>query len=160
MTVYEIRGMKKEDIPQIARIEKLVFSAPWTEVAFRSELEDNAMALYLVLTDEAQPDNVLAYGGVWKIFDEGHITNIAVSQDYRWLGIGQFLCEALIRAAARRGLRLLTLEVREGNQAARSMYRKLGFTEAGRRRGYYQTPIEDAILMTREAAHGDEYIGL
>jgi len=139
--------MTLEDIPQIARIEKMVFPAPWTEVAFRSELEDNAMALYLVLTNEALPGVVLAYGGLWKIFDEGHITNIAVLPAAQGKQLGKLLLHAMIQWAWANDLSHLTLEVRTNNHKAINLYKKSGFVEAGIRPGYYNAGKEDALVM-------------
>ena len=147
MTSYEIRSMTEKDIPQIARIEKQVFPAAWSEVAFRSELHDNAMAMYLVLTEESQPDKVLAYCGLWKIFDEGHITNIAVTPKSQGKKLGKMLLHAMIQWAWSNDLSHMTLEVRVNNHVAINMYKKAGFVEAGIRPGYYSEGKEDAIIM-------------
>ncbi|MCL1848267.1 MAG: ribosomal protein S18-alanine N-acetyltransferase [Clostridiales bacterium] len=146
MASYEIRSMTEEDIPQIARIERMVFPSPWSEAAFRSELRDNAMAMYLVLTEETHPDKVLAYAGVWKIFDEGHITNIAVLPEVQGRKLGKMILHAVIQWAWANGMNHLTLEVRESNFIAISLYTKSGFKEAGVRPGYYGG-TEDALVM-------------
>jgi ribosomal-protein-alanine N-acetyltransferase len=147
--------MVEKDIPQIAAIEKLVFPAPWSEAAFRSELEDNALAMYLVLVDEAMPEEVLGYGGVWKIFDEGHITNIAVHPRAQGKKLGKMLLYAIIHWAWANDLKHLTLEVRLNNHVAINLYKKAGFREAGKRPGYYDDGREDALVMwlRRDASH-------
>ena len=61
----------------------LCFTVPWSEQAFLDELQKNPTARYFVLLNKANPSQVIAYGGYWKIFDEGHITNIAVHPDWR-----------------------------------------------------------------------------
>jgi len=147
MTSYEIRTMTAQDIPQIAQIEKAVFSSPWSEAAFRSELEDNAMALYLVLTDDRQPDVILGYCGLWKIFDEGHITNIAVLPEHQGKKLGKMLLHAMINWAWSNEMNHVTLEVRVGNDRAITLYKKTGFVEAGVRPGYYDAGREDALIM-------------
>lgn len=147
MTSYEIRSMTENDIPQIARIEKMVFPAPWSEAAFRSELHDNAMAMYLVLADEEKPDEVLAYGGMWKIFDEGHITNIAVTPEAQGKKLGKMLLYAMIQWAWANNLSHVTLEVRINNYVAINLYEKTGFINAGIRPGYYDNGNEDAMVM-------------
>ena len=147
MTAYEIRGMEEQDIPQIAAIEKMVFPSPWSEAAFRSEWEDNAMAIYLVLAEEAKPDEVLAYCGLWKIFDEGHITNIAVCPDAQGKKLGKMLLHAMIQWSWANGLSHMTLEVRVDNHRAINLYKKAGFEEAGIRPGYYDGGREDALVM-------------
>jgi ribosomal-protein-alanine N-acetyltransferase len=147
MAAYEIRGMREEDIPQIAAIEKLVFPTPWSEAAFRSELKDNALAAYLVLVAEDRPRRVLAYGGLWKIFDEGHITNIAVRPEAQGKQLGRLLVHAMIRWAWAQGLSHMTLEVRLSNRRAIDLYKRAGFREAGVRPAYYEENHEDALIM-------------
>ena len=154
MTSYEIRSMTEQDIPQMAEIEKMVFPSPWSEAAFRSEWEDNLMAVYLVLADENCPDKVLAYGGLWKIFDEGHITNVAVRPEEQGKKLGRMLLHALIQWSWANGIRRMTLEVRTGNQKAIGLYEKAGFREAGVRPGYYDEGREDALIMWLERADG------
>jgi ribosomal-protein-alanine N-acetyltransferase len=139
--------MTEDDIPQIARIEKMVFPAPWSEAAFRSELNDNAMAMYLVLADEGRPDEVLAYGGLWKIFDEGHITNIAVTPGAQGKKLGKMLLHAMIQWAWANDLSHMTLEVRIDNDVAINLYKKAGFIDAGTRPGYYDDGATDAMVM-------------
>ena len=149
MTAYDIRLMRENDIPQIAAIEKLVFPSPWSAAALKSELEDNVMANYLVLVEpEEDPEaveKVLGYCGIWKIFDEGHITNIAVHPDHQKLG--RFLLRAMMEWCKANGLAHMTLEVRPSNSRALALYKKFGFEEAGRRKGYYEENNEDAIIM-------------
>ena len=151
MTAYDIRLMQEKDIPQIAEIEKLVFPSPWSAAALKSELEDNVMANYLVLVepgeDPAAGEKVLGYGGIWKIFDEGHITNIAVHPDYQGKKLGRFLLYAMMDWCRANGLAHMTLEVRPSNQRALALYKKTGFEEVGRRKGYYEENNEDAIIM-------------
>ena len=147
MTSYEIRSMTQSDIPQIARIEKMVFPSPWSEAAFRSELNDNAMAVYLILADEAKPEEVLAYGGLWKIFDEGHITNIAVRPQDQGKKLGKLILHAMVQWAWANDLSHVTLEVRINNDRAISLYKKAGFQDAGIRPGYYDDGAEDAMVM-------------
>ncbi|MDR1193572.1 MAG: ribosomal protein S18-alanine N-acetyltransferase [Peptococcaceae bacterium] len=147
MAGYEIRTMTQEDIPQIVAIERLVFPTPWSAAAFRSELEDNGMALYLILTAAADPATVLAYGGLWKIFDEGHITNVAVHPAHQGKKLGRFLIHAMIAWAWANGISHVTLEVRPGNQRAIALYKSVGFQEAGLRPGYYEDTREDALIM-------------
>jgi len=148
--------MERRHLEAVAELEGRCFSEPWSFESFLSETE-NPIAVYLVAEQDGQ---AAGYAGMHVILGEGHITNVAVSPEFRRRGIGRRLCEGLIRKAARRSLRSLTLEVRASNFAAQDMYRRLGFAEVGRRKGYYQTPDEDAILMTREAETGDEYFGI
>ena len=90
---------------------------------------------------------VIAYAGAWIIFEESHITNIAVDQAYRGQGIGETLTRALIQYAANLGVDYMTLEVRRSNLVAQGMYEKLGFIKLGVRKRYYTDNQEDALLM-------------
>ena len=90
---------------------------------------------------------VIGYAGAWMIFEEGHITNIAIRQDCRGQGVGEALTQALVQYAANLGVQYITLEVRRSNLIAQNMYRKLGFEKLGVRKCYYPDNQEDAFLM-------------
>ena len=133
-------------------IERQVFPTPWSEEAFLGEVRNNALAVYLVLVEENQgQEQLLAYGGLWKIFDEGHITNVAVHPGYRRRHIGEALVKVLLEEASTSGIRQFTLEARVSNEPAIRLYRKFGFREAGVRKGYYEDNNEDALIMWAEA---------
>jgi ribosomal-protein-alanine N-acetyltransferase len=138
-----IRDMKREDINQVYEIECESFSEPWTENALYNELS-NPNAIYLVISKN---EEVIAYAGMWKIFDEGHITNIAVKKIYRQNGFGRLLTEKLIEKGTSIGVSKYTLEVRESNTSAIKMYRKIGFKEVGIRKDFYDKPRENAYIM-------------
>src|SRR5690606_22095041 len=107
----------------------------WTREAFLLELTKNLLAKYIV----AEVDGlVVGYGGVWLIIDEGHVTNIAVDEKYRNMGIGSKIMEGLIQLCIDRNIASMTLEVRKSNEAAKALYKKFGFKEYGIRKGYYQ----------------------
>ncbi len=139
-----IREMEIDDLSQVMEIENATFAVPWTEMGYFSFLmrEDT---LFLVAEEEGK---ILGYCGLLMVLDEGDITNVAVEKSRRGQGIGEALVRELAARAARRGIALLHLEVRQSNQAARGLYRKLGFLEDGLRKGYYEEPREDAVLMT------------
>jgi ribosomal-protein-alanine N-acetyltransferase len=90
---------------------------------------------------------VIAYAGAWMIFEEAHITNIAVREDCRGQGIGETLTKALIQYAANLGVQYMTLEVRKSNLIAQGMYQALGFETLSVRKRYYPDDQEDALLM-------------
>ncbi len=96
----------------------------------------------------AQGQYIFGFAGMWFLADEAHIINIAVWEKHRRQGIGEALLIALIELACELDARLITLEVRASNTAARSLYAKYGFTQVGVRRGYYTDNREDGILMT------------
>lgn len=141
-----IREMKFEDLDDIIEIENNSFSAPWSRKSFESELL-NRMALYNCLEYD---DKVVAYVGLWKIYDEGHITNVAVLPSYRGLGLSKLLLNNLFEICKNNGIVRLTLEVRESNLVALNLYQHIGFISSGRRPRYYSNPIEDAIIMWKE----------
>ena len=143
---YKLVPMDRELVPQIAELERLSFSVPWTEEMLLEELESMTGSV-IVAVDKDQ--NVLGYASLTVVLDEGYINNLAVQRKYRRMGLGSDLLGVFIRFAQAQKLSFLTLEVRDTNLAARSLYGKFGFREVGRRKNYYDQPREDAILMTR-----------
>ncbi|MBN1777398.1 MAG: ribosomal protein S18-alanine N-acetyltransferase [Clostridiales bacterium] len=143
--MISIRRMTKNDIKAVHDIEMDTFSVPWPEPSFHHELEQNPAARYLVAAED--DGTVVAYAGAWMVFEEGHITNIAVKQEFRGRGIGRALTRALIQYAANLGVQYMTLEVRKSNFVAQRMYRELGFENLSVRKRYYPDNQEDAILM-------------
>jgi ribosomal-protein-alanine N-acetyltransferase len=134
-------------LQEIAALERECFSIPWSASMFEEELKSTLAHYFVALQD----GEVIGYAGMWKILDEGHITNIAVSPRCRTRGIGGKLLETLISLAAQFQLSVLLLEVRESNAAARSLYAKRGFVQTGLRKGYYHDNHENAVLMTLTA---------
>jgi len=130
----EISYMTLEDIDDVMVVEKLSFTIPWSKNALIEEVLNNRMAIYITAKVNGK---AIGYAGMWKIFDEGHITNIAVHPEYRQNGIGSRLVEKLVDIAKERGIVKMTLEVRKSNLAAQALYCKYGFKEMGLRKGYY-----------------------
>lgn len=144
---YTIVPMNTSHIPQVEEIERACFPDPWSKKLLEDLLaEEHALTLAAVAGDGA----VLGYVSLSWVLDEGYINNVAVRPDCRRMGIATALLEALRRQGLEKGLSFLTLEVRESNRGARTLYAGLGFAEAGQRRGYYLHPKEDAIIMTLE----------
>lgn len=138
-----IRRMEERDIPRVAELEQLCFSTPWSEHSLRESL---ARPEYLFLVEETD-GKVTAYGGLLKVMEEGDVTNIAVHPDYRLKGSGTRITEALLEEGRKCGMTAFTLEVRVSNQAAIHVYEKLGFHSVGIRKGFYDAPKEDAMIM-------------
>ena len=140
-----IRRMTKDDIEEVATIEANNFSQPWSENAFQKAMEspDNIL---LVAQEE---DKILAYACMYVSFDEGEITNVAVSEDYRGRGIGSQIMTAVFEQALQKQINRIVLEVRVSNLPAIALYRKTGFVELGIRKGFYDLPKEDAYIMER-----------
>ncbi len=139
-----ISPMRIEDLDDIETIENLSFQAPWPRQAFVRELCENTLARYFTVRDNGR---AVAYGGMWLILDEAHITNIAVHPRYRGEGIGKALLKGMIDFGISKGIKSFTLEVRESNHVAIALYSRLGFKRAGTRKGYYSDTREDAIIM-------------
>lgn len=142
-----MRLMCLEDLDEIMDIEILSFKTPWSRASFEAEIVDNNLAYYMVLEYK---DHVVAYGGMWFVIDEGHITNIAVHPICRGRGWGKKLVKGMIEFANSKGVARLTLEVRTKNEVAIKLYEELGFKGCGIRPGYYQDTGEDALIMWLE----------
>ena len=142
-----IEPMALGDLDAVQRIEALSFSVPWPEQAYRSEIQTNRLASYLVARVEGA---IVAYGGIWLMVDEAHVTTVAVDPAWRRQKIGARLMLALLDVAVARGAREATLEVRLSNLAARRMYEAFGFRPVGLRPRYYSDNDEDALIMTTD----------
>ncbi|NLT96265.1 MAG: ribosomal protein S18-alanine N-acetyltransferase [Clostridia bacterium] len=142
--------MELRDVKQVSEIEKKSFPSPWSAYAFVCELLDNAFANYFVLTQADDDNTVIGYGGMWIILDEAHITNIAITPEYRGQRLGEILLNHMMTEAKAKGAVKMTLEVRVSNISAQKLYKRLGFLEAGIRKGYYLDNNEDAIIMWKE----------
>lgn len=143
-TDFVISQMDYSHIKEIARLEKICFSCPWTENGILESFEAGTK-FFVCLSD----NKVLGYVGISAILDEGYITNIAVFPEYRKLGVATALLNRLTDFAKEKSLAFISLEVRESNQNAISLYEKLGFKFEGKRKNFYANPPEDALIMTK-----------
>lgn len=152
-----LRRMNLDDIPAIMEIEHEAFTLPWTEEAFRNELTMNHFARYMVIEVDQR---IIGYAGMWTIMDEAHVTNIAIREAYRGRRLGEKLLIQLMDWALELGMIRMTLEVRVSNEPAQNLYRKMGFTSAGVRKGYYSDNNEDAMIMwcelSRQVGQGNQ----
>ena len=139
--------MTLADVPDVHRIERASFRVPWPDYAFRQEIQSNRLAHYLVVRAGGE---AVAYGGLWMMVDEAHITTFAVLPYWRRHGIGGRLMIEMFRTARDLRARVMTLEVRLSNAAARGLYGKFGFRPVGIRPRYYSDNGEDALIMTTE----------
>lgn len=138
--------MTADHVFQIAELEKLCFSAPWSEKSIASELT-NPLSYWLVALDG---EKLAGYIGSQSVMGESDMMNVAVSPDYRRQGIGEGLVKTLCDHLKAQGNTCLTLEVRASNAPAIALYEKLGFAQVGRRPNYYQNPKEDAMILRKE----------
>lgn len=143
MMDLELRQMRAEDVRRVAEIEKISFITPWSYNSLLGELS-NDVAYYVVALDEG---NVVGYAGVWIMFDEAHMTNIAVDPEYRKRGIARAMILRLMKEGMKRGAERMTLEVRENNHNAQRLYASLDFAYAGMRKHYYSDTGENALIL-------------
>ena len=139
--------MNGDHLDEVAELERICFSTPWSRNMLAEEL-DNALSAFLVALDDG--GKVVGYAGVQVVLDEGYITNIAVRPECRRQGIAKKLLKVFLDFAQAHQLAFLTLEVRASNYDAIALYGSHGFRSMGRRKNYYEHPKEDAIIMTRE----------
>lgn len=143
--------MNADHLDEVAELERICFSTPWSRNMLAEEL-DNMLSAFLVALDDA--DRVVGYAGVQVILDEGYITNIAVRPECRRQGVAAKLLQVFLDFAKANKLSFLTLEVRASNYDAIALYGSRGFRSMGRRKNYYEHPKEDALIMTREFTDG------
>ena len=140
--------MTDAHVAQVAELEKICFSDPWSENSVASEL-CNPLSLWLVAMDG---DRVAGYIGSQSVEGEADMMNVAVHPDYRRKGIARRLVEGLVAALREKGVYSLALEVRASNAPAISLYEGLGFSQVGLRPNYYRNPKEDAYILRKEWA--------
>jgi ribosomal-protein-alanine N-acetyltransferase len=141
--------MTTADLPAVLGLEEELFAPDtWTAAMYRDELSRRDTRHYLV----AEEESVVGYGGLIAYDDEAHIATLGVARARQGEGIGALLLDALLAEADRRSPVVL-LEVRADNEVAQGLYRRRGFAEIGRRRGYYQPSGTDAVVMKRELLH-------
>ena len=146
-------GDPDADLDGVLEVEDESFSNPWTRAMYAWELQNRAIChIYVVRTPGCA---VAGFCAFWLVFDEIHINNIAMRPRFRGQGMGTALMHRVLAEAGQLGARRATLEVRASNQQALSLYTRLGFYVAGTRRNYYTNPVEDALILWREALGGE-----
>src|SRR3981189_2760904 len=157
--------MREADVATVQEIEREIFATPWPRNAYYRELASRTSAHYIVLRQEGlaeqpagfkAPDldpTIVGYGGMWRMYDEAHITTIGVRRDIQHNGYGRILFAGLGQESSDMGAKWITLEVRTTNENAMKMYEAFGFKVIGRRKGYYTDNGEDAIAMWSDSIH-------
>lgn len=143
--MLRIRAMEQKDLDAVVKIEAESFSMPWSRNAFSDTL---SLPYYRYLVAE-ENEEIAGYCGFLFAADEGEIPNVCVAPAARGRGVGTRLMEALCEEAKKCGIAVLFLEVRQSNRAARELYLRSGFQEFGIRKGFYDLPKEDAVLMRK-----------
>ncbi|MDQ2908550.1 MAG: ribosomal protein S18-alanine N-acetyltransferase [Candidatus Eremiobacteraeota bacterium] len=153
-----IEPMTAADIRAVMQIEAVSFATSWPASALAGELSDNKLAHYFVGRTSGGPSReIVAYGGIWVILEDSHVTTIAVHPALRGRHYGEEVLVRLLREAIERGASWITLEARESNVIAQNLYRKYGFTIVSVRRAYYSDNGENAVVMWAGNLRGELY---
>ena len=140
----KVERMTAAQLDGVCALENACFVHPWSRQSLQESLE-NDNALFLAATENGE---VIGYIGMSYVLDEGYLYNVAVAPHYRRRGVGSALIRTLVTWCKKENFAFLTLEVRQGNAAARSLYEAFGFVKVGERKSYYTEPTENAVLMT------------
>ncbi len=185
VTFLELKPLTKEQLSAAVELDQLCFGGLWTRSGYERELDSSSSQLLVLQARQAPSESesrsrssevstqnsvwadfqttpsaqnpLVGLGCYWSILEEAHITILAVHPDYQRQGLGQLLLYALLWDAKRRRLEWATLEVKPSNQTALAIYQKFGFTEVGRRRGYYKDTGEDALILWRSGLQTLEF---
>ena len=175
MRFIKIKHLAPEDLPSAVELDRLCFGGLWAIEGYRRELDNPNSDLLGLWTWETEdcvsdpnragtgalplqiPRTLIGIGCLWAILEEAHITMLAIHPQFQRQGLGQALLLALLKSACDRQLERSTLEVRDSNLAAVSLYKKFGFKEAGRRKRYYEDTGEDALVMWRSGLEKPEF---
>ena len=147
-----IRRMTDEDVEALAAIEEATFSMPWKPDDFREMIVKDEV-VYLVVEEDGE---IVGGAGIRNILGDGEITNVVIREDRRHRGYGYKLLTRLLEEGHKLGANDYTLEVRAGNENAIALYSKLGFVSEGRRKGFYDKPKEDALILWKRAVKNSE----
>ncbi|MBR4072971.1 MAG: ribosomal protein S18-alanine N-acetyltransferase [Clostridia bacterium] len=141
---YQIKSLEMHHVEQIAALEKICFSEPWSAEGIMDSFKTGTV--FLVAEKDKK---VLGYVGVKPVIDEGYITNVAVFPEYRRLGVAKALLKRVDILAAEKGLSFVSLEVRVSNEPAINLYSSFGYKNEGERKNFYRNPTENALIMTK-----------
>ncbi len=144
MSELFVRKMTLDDVSAVYEVELVSFTVPWSKEALEREITSNSFALYHVAEIEGK---VIGYCGMWIVYDQVQVTNIAILPEYRGNHYGEKLLGFVINEARLHGGKVLSLEVRVSNTPARSLYEKFGLQPGGIRKQYYTDDLEDALVM-------------
>ena len=140
----QIVKMEPHHINDILEVERECFSDPWSEAMFLEEISGKVAHYYVAVVD----NKAIGYMGMWSLSGEGHITNVAISENHRKKGYAKVLIAHFTEIAQKENLEFMTLEVRASNTPAINLYESFGFVQVGVRKKYYEN-TEDALLMTK-----------
>jgi ribosomal-protein-alanine N-acetyltransferase len=142
-----VRSASADDIAEVAAMERRCYADPWPAAAFAS-LPENPSVFFAVARSGVD-GHLSGYVVGWHVLDEAELANLAVEPAARRCGVGRLLLDRMLDDAGERGAARVFLEVRESNEAARQLYASRGFEEVARRKKYYRSPDEDALILRR-----------
>lgn len=143
--MVNFRNGLEKDIMNIAKLEKEAFSDAWSEQSIGETLKQKQA----FITVAEQDGSVVGYCIIYHVLDEGEIARIAIDKNYRRQGIGQGLLDYTCECCMEKHIERICLDVRCGNEGAKRFYKQYGFTQDGIRKGFYENPKEDAVLMSK-----------
>ena len=155
MLNLQIKKIEKIDLDEIMEIEELSYpNHHWSKDSFENEIENKLATYHCAMTSKG---DIAGFYGFWQILEEAHITTIATHPDFRRQGVSKFLMFDLIDECYKKMIKYITLEVRESNIPAISLYDKFGFSTIGTRKNYYQDNNENALIMFTENIWYDKF---
>ena len=138
----------RADIDAVLAIEEASFTSPWTREMYLAEFENAGVSFFYLA--KSPLGEIVGFCSFWRVLDELHINNLAVAPKHRRAGAATALLAGVLKGGAQLGARRATLEVRRSNEPAQRLYERFGFAVAGVRRGYYNSPVEDALVLWKE----------
>ena len=150
MSILLTQTLETSQVPAIVALDKICLGGMWTAQGYQREIDSpNSTLLILNLVDNefTKKPKMIGMACLWSILEEAHITLLAIHPDYRQQGFGTLLLLCLLRDAIARNLSWATLEVNDNNKKAINLYKKFGFEVAGKRKGYYKSTDDDALIL-------------
>lgn len=142
--MFSIRKMRREDVAEVAELERKIFPDAWSENALLETWKQRQTMLLIALEDR----KIIGYLILYFVLEDGEIARIAVADEHRRKGVAGKMLRELALLCRENGVNRLMLDVRESNEAARAFYVKQGFEVDGIRKDYYTNPVENAVLMS------------
>ena len=142
---FIIRKSIAEDIPVLTEIENECILNPWSLASFNSQFSARG-SIFLTALDNN--NEICGFITASSVLDEVSINNVAVRVSYRRKGVAEMLMNTLYDTVLETAA-FIMLEVRESNNPAQKLYKKLGYEYVGVRKNFYTAPVENALLMTK-----------
>ena len=150
LSQIELKPLQKQHLEEVIELDQLCFGGLWSLEGYKREIESPNSTLSIITIHINNQEKIIGLGCFWAIVEEAHLTILAIHPDFQKQGLGQMLLNYLLKEAIEKGLERATLEVSEHNQTALNLYKKFGFTVAGRRKKYYQATGADALILWKK----------